>query len=187
MVIFCNVIFSYILLSINLIANPTMYGILNTEAPSFGNIDWVNVPVSKNLEIQNLRGKTVYIYCFQSWCPGCHRYGFPALIEFINEYKDNPDVKIIALQTTFEGFESNGIDDAKKVIEKYNLTIPVGQSGSEKKQSGLMHNYRTGGTPWTIIVDPMGIVRFNDFHIDINKAVTLVNSIRSDYKKSVSK
>jgi hypothetical protein len=41
-----------------------------------------------------------------------------------------------------------------------------------------MRRYRTGGTPWTVIIDRAGIVRFNDFHIEAKAASRLVDHLK---------
>ena len=42
-----------------------------------------------------------------------------------------------------------------------------------------MRNYRTGGTPWTIIIDKRGMVRFNNFHIQAEDAVKIIDALKS--------
>jgi hypothetical protein len=42
-----------------------------------------------------------------------------------------------------------------------------------------MKNYRSGGTPWTAIIDPQGMVAYNSFHIDTDKAVALIEKLLS--------
>ena len=37
--------------------------------------------------------------------------------------------------------------------------------------------YRSGGTPWTIIIDTEGIVVYNQFHIEVEKAVVMINEL----------
>lgn len=63
---------------------------------------------------------------------------------------------------------------------RYGLTIPVGQSGTAKQPSALMRNYRTGGTPWVIIIDRRGVVRFNDFHIAPQQAVQVIDALKAE-------
>ena len=41
-----------------------------------------------------------------------------------------------------------------------------------------MRNYRTGGTPWTIIIDKQKIVRFNDFHIAPEHAIAMIDQLK---------
>lgn len=60
--------------------NPT-YGIEGERAPAWGVASWFNLPDDKTrLDIQDFEDQVVYLYCFQSWCPGCHSRGFPALL-----------------------------------------------------------------------------------------------------------
>jgi len=40
-----------------------------------------------------------------------------------------------------------------------------------------MRNYRSGGTPWKAIIDPSGRVVYNDFHIDVEPAVVLMENL----------
>ncbi len=164
-------------------------GILGKPAPEWFVEQWLNLPPGKKkIDIQDYHGKVLYLFCFQSWCPGCHSSGFPTLQKVMSRFKDNDDVAFVAIQTVFEGFASNTFDDAKQVVRKYKLAIPVGQSGEQGKRSHVMTRYRTGGTPWVVIIDRDGVVRYNDFHVGIDQADRLiraaVKSSPADGKKS---
>ena len=66
----------------------------------------------------------------------------------------------------------NTFGGTKLISLKYDLDdIPIGQSGSEDAPSVMMRNYRTGGTPWIVIIDKNGIVRFNNYHIEAEYAI----------------
>lgn len=65
----------------------------------------------------------------------------------------------------------NTFGGAKLVAATYDLEMPIGQSGSSDEPSVLMRNYRTGGTPWIIIIDKNGIVRYNHFQIEADNAI----------------
>ena len=156
-------------------------GIRGHLAPGLEIDHWYNLPQDKKaIDVDDYRGKVVYLYAFQSWCPGCHRYGFPTLTALIEHYKKIDDVAFIAVQTTFEGFDTNTEAHAKETADRYGLTIPVGQSGSAQQPSAVMQHYRTGGTPWTVIIDRDGTVQFNDFHIRPGDAVRLIDRLRAD-------
>ena len=43
----------------------------------------------------------------------------------------------------------------------------------------IMKNYRSGGTPWAVIIDPQGMVAYNDFHIDTDNALKLIEKLLS--------
>ena len=45
-------------------------GILGQPAPSLGVDSWINLPRGKkSIDLPDLRGKVVVLYCFQAWCP----------------------------------------------------------------------------------------------------------------------
>ena len=164
-------------LSVADVKKPTR-GIVGQKAPALGVDVWFNLPkAKKGIDVSDYKGKVVYLYAFQSWCPGCHKYGFPTLTHLIKHYGGNDQVAFIAVQTVFEGFTTNTAAKAKATGEKYKLTIPIGHNGSKNKRSTIMHRYRTGGTPWTIIIDRKGIVRYNDFHIKPQDGVKLIDTL----------
>lgn len=41
-----------------------------------------------------------------------------------------------------------------------------------------MRRYRTGGTPWVVLLDGEGVVRYNDFHIGPEQAVERIERLR---------
>ncbi|MFQ5607281.1 MAG: redoxin family protein, partial [Candidatus Zixiibacteriota bacterium] len=151
---------------------------------------WHNLPPGKQtLDIDDYKGRVLYLYCFQSWCPGCHRHGFPTLQKMLANFEDDDGVAFVAIQTVFEGFSSNTFARAREVGQQYNLAIPIGQSGEDNRRSEMMRYYRTGGAPWTIIIDQDGIVRYNDFHIDAPYATQLISGMleESQEKSPLSK
>ena len=142
---------------------------------------WTNLPEGKKaLEPKDFAGKVVYLYCFQSWCPGCHSSGFPTLKELMRRYKDTDDVEFIAVQTAFEGHHTNTPEAAVKTGRRYDLDIPIGHAGSRSQKPRMMANYRTGGTPWTIVIDRNGVVRYNDFHITPDRGQELIDKLRKE-------
>ena len=83
-------------------------GIMGREAPSWRVDQWFQLPEgAESIDVQDYRGKVIYFYGFQSWCPGCHSRGFPTLQELIRRFEGAEDVAFVAVQTTFEGFSFN--------------------------------------------------------------------------------
>ncbi|MDG2422431.1 MAG: redoxin family protein [Phycisphaerales bacterium] len=153
-------------------------GIGGRPAPAWQVDEWFNLPEgSQDLDVSDLQGKVIYLYGFQSWCPGCHSRGFPTLKALIEKYKGNDKVAFVAVQTVFEGYTTNTPAKAKSTGERYELDIPIGHSGRPGKPSRLMRSYRTGGTPWTIIIDRNGIVRYNDFHISPAQGKEVIDAL----------
>jgi len=156
------------------------YGIMHAKAPSWGVTTWFNLPPGKeSVDVTDFTDKIIYLYCFQSWCPGCHSHGFPALLEVRKQFAADSDVVFVAVQTVFEGFEANTAERARETAQQYQLTVPVGHDpGPDGRRSLIMQRYRTGGTPWTIVIDRTGLVQFNDFHVDAYQMTDLINRLR---------
>jgi peroxiredoxin len=57
----------------------TTYEII--KAPEFNVKHWVdkNGESITPIQLADLKGKFKVLYCFQSWCPGCHSKGLPDL------------------------------------------------------------------------------------------------------------
>ncbi|MEX0290930.1 MAG: peroxiredoxin family protein [Flavobacteriaceae bacterium] len=142
---------------------------------------WIdtNGKPSKQLKLSDLKGKFKVVFCFQSWCPGCHSKGFPDLKQMIEALKDRDDIVFLAVQTVFEGFDSNTYEKMVATQEKYQLQIPFGHdAGSDgKSMSNIMRNYRTGGTPWFIFIDREDKIVFSDFHLNADAAVDFLKTV----------
>jgi hypothetical protein len=89
------------------------------------------------------------------------------------------------VQTVFEGFGVNSEDKLRKNQLKHGLKIPMAHAAGNPQSHSvpeIMRKYRSGGTPWVVIIDPNGRVVFNDFHIDANPAAELIKVMLSkDY------
>ncbi len=154
------------------------YGILGQKAPELTLNYWIDQDGNPgSFSVDGSRGKWMLLKCFQDWCPGCHSSGFPALKKFSDAFWDNPKVAIAGIQTVFEGFSSNTLEDVRRLQLKYDLPITMGHDpgdpdGDHRPQT--MNKYRTGGTPWIIVADPTGTVVFNDFHVNVDKLIEFV-------------
>ncbi|MGI9302281.1 MAG: peroxiredoxin family protein [Gammaproteobacteria bacterium] len=154
------------------------YGILGQPAPEISVDYWIDKdgePTS--FGVMENRGKWVLLKCFQDWCPGCHSNGFPTLKKFSDAFWDHPRVAIAGIQTVFEGFSSNTQDDVRKLQLKYELPITMGHDPGDPdthEPPHTMRMYRTGGTPWLILIAPDGTVVFNDFHAKPDKLIEFV-------------
>ncbi len=172
--------FKLLLLTFVFSLNVFALGIQGQKAPSFGVDTWVQSNGASKIDIEDYKGKVLYLYGFQAWCPGCHSHGFPTLQKLSSHYQGDDKVAFVAIQTVFEGFMVNSVNAAKDIIKKYSLTMPIGHSGSSDKKSEFMRNYRSGGTPWTVIIDKNGVVRFNDFHADANEIIGYMDLLKAE-------
>ena len=162
-------------------------GIVGQVAPKWSVSSWHQLPADKqSLDVSDFRGKVTYLYFFQSWCPGCHKAGFPTLQELTKKYKDDSDVAFAAIQTTFEGHHINTADKLKELATRYKLKIPFGQSEGHRGTPEIMREYRTGGTPWIVIIDKQGKVRFNGYHITPESAAKGIEQLKLETVKTAT-
>ena len=164
-------------------ASAPVRGIVGQPAPSWDGVrSWANLPDGvTTLDVSDFAGDVVYLFAFQSWCPGCHSHGFPTLEAVARELADEPDVHFVAVQTVFEGFQVNTEPKALSSVRQFDLDIPVGHDpGPKGGRSTILDHYRTGGTPWTALIDREGRVRFNDFSIRSPEAIALVRELLAE-------
>lgn len=156
-------------------AQDDKYGIRGHEAPELGVSYWIDANGERSdFSIDDSKGKWVFLKCFQNWCPGCHSSGFPSLKAFADEFHDHPKVAIAGIQTVFEGFSTNTRAAVRELQVRYELPIMMGHDPGDPnglKISDTMLKYRTGGTPWLILIDPDGVVAFNDFRVDSGRLI----------------
>jgi hypothetical protein len=158
----------------NIVAQKSNYGIVGYQAPEIILDYWINKDGEPGFfSVAESRDKWVLLKCFQDWCPGCHSSGFPTLKKFSDAFWDSPKVAIAGIQTVFEGFGTNTIEDVRKLQLQYELPITMGHDPGDStgRRPQTMVKYRTGGTPWIILINPQGTVVFNDFHIDVDKLI----------------
>ena len=156
------------------------YGIYGQRAPELEVEYWIDPSgAPTHFDLSSAQGKWVFLKCFQNWCPGCHSHGFPALKKISDAFADNPGVLVAGIQTTFEGFSTNTVDKVRELQLHYDLRIPMGHDAGDPDgdhRPVTMRNYRTGGTPWMILIDPERRVVFNDFSIDSDKLIEVLNA-----------
>lgn len=154
------------------------FGILDQAAPELQVQYWLDrngVPTTYS--VGAARGKWIYLECFQNWCPGCHKYGFPTLKKVADAFDGDDRVSVAAVQTVFEGFNSNTREAVRELQLRYELPIPMGHDPGTpdgERLPSTMLSYRTGGTPWVIVIEPGGRVAYNDYHIDSDKFIELL-------------
>jgi len=158
------------------------YGIVGQEAPELAVTQWIDGSGEESapFTLADQKGKFKVIYCFQAWCPGCHSRGLPSLQKMTKALEGNDKVVFAAIQTVFEGSHANTYERMVEIQKEYNLQIPFGHDDGKdtsRKISSTMQNFRTGGTPWFILIDQSGKVVFNDFHLKTDKAIEYLKNL----------
>ncbi len=86
------------------------------------------------------------------------------------------------MQTVFEGHDYNSQDKLRKNQLQYDLKIPMAQAAGNPRNHEIpeiMRKYRSGGTPWKVIINPEGRVIYNQFHIKPSQAMALIEGMLS--------
>ena len=160
-----NTLFALILLSSSVLSAQNYAGITGKEAPKWDIPSWIDHSGEPTtLSLSDFEGKKIVLFCFQSWCPGCHKSGFPTLQYLTDRFGDKEDIVFLAIQTVFEGGNANNINKLKKWQKKYKLNIPFGHDEGDD-QSYIVDRYKTGGTPWFIVINEEGKVVYNDYEL----------------------
>lgn len=120
---------------------------------------------SAPLKLADLGEGFKVIYCFQHWCPGCHSHGFPTM-KAVWQALSGHGFGFAAVQTVFEGAETNTFERLRENQLRYGLAIPFGHDAIEGRYPSVMADYRTRGTPWFIVLDPQDEVLHSDFRLD---------------------
>ncbi len=144
----------------------------NASAPELRVDQWIdeNGKETKAIRLADYKDRFKILFCFQYWCPGCHSIGFPSLQKLVDAFKDSDSIAFFAIQTVFEGQQTNTYDKIVSTQKKYDLQIPFGHD-AKNGRSTLMEDYRTGGTPWFIFIDKEDRIVFSDFHINPEGAI----------------
>lgn len=160
-------------------AAENQYGIEGSRAPELRVDYWIDRDGNTtNFKLASHEGQWIFLKCFQSWCPGCHAHGFPALKKISDALAGNPAIACAGIQTVFEGRYTNTVDKVREIQLRYDLRIPMGHDpGIDGGYPATMVDYRTGGTPWMILINPQREVVFNDYSINVDKAIEYLTQI----------
>ncbi|HUL74838.1 MAG TPA: TlpA disulfide reductase family protein [Vicinamibacterales bacterium] len=97
------------------------------------------------------RNKVVVLDFWATWCGPCRRT-LPLLEEVYNEYRQNPDVVILAVNTSW----NNSIEDARRFVAQYDYTVPFAYDRDSRVADALV---RPRGIPTFCILDRSGKLR----------------------------
>ena len=109
--------------------------------------------------------------------------GFPTLQKVTQAFKNEKRVIFLAVQTVFEGFDYNSQDKLRKNQLEWSLKIPMAHAAGNPQTQGIpaiMSKYRSGGTPWTVLIDPKGNVVYNHFHLQPPQAIAMIEELLSE-------
>lgn len=177
--IFCLVLTVTFAPGLNAVGNEQVQsGIQGLEAPPLGVKSWIQLPEGmETLDISDYKGKTVVMLLFQSTCEACQKRAFPTLKILVDKFGKTEKIAFLAIQTPFEDFSDNTESKIQASAEKFGLKIPFGHLAKTPGFYSVNTAYKTGGTPWWVIVNPLGKVDYNGFYLNPEVAVENLEKI----------
>ncbi|ABR91702.1 Uncharacterized conserved protein [Janthinobacterium sp. Marseille] len=152
-------------------------GIVGSAAPELQVPYWIdsNGQERPPLKLAELGPNFKMLFFFQHWCPGCHIDGFPQLKRLIG-HLEHRGMGFAAIQTVFEGADTNTKDKILLDQQRHHLKIPFGHDAPSTADlyPTSMENYRSAGTPWFVVINPSDVVIYNDFRLDFDKILTIL-------------
>jgi hypothetical protein len=151
-------------------------GIVGLPAPPLDGVRWIDGHGEERspLTLADLGPGYRILYFFQDWCAGCHAHGFPTFVTLATALRDK-GVGLAAVQTVFEGAEANTFDRLLVNQRRYGLSLPFGHAvappGSTGVLPAIMQAYRSGGTPWFVVIAPDGRVVHDGFELDAERFI----------------
>jgi hypothetical protein len=106
--------------------------------------------------------------------------GLPTLKELTEAFEGNDRVVFLAIQTVFEGYQTNTPDKLRHNQLEYDVKIPMAHVSGQKRERGvpkIIEQYHLGGTLWTIIIGPAGTMVYNNYRIEEDQALQLITSL----------
>lgn len=124
------------------------------------------------IDPHTFKNKVVVLDFWATWCGPC-RKTFPLLEKVYNDYENNPDVAILAVNTSW----NDTIEEARQFVEKNRYTIPFVYDKDSKLADTLV---KPRGIPAFCILDKSGKLRIRhvgylefleDYHATLKKQI----------------
>jgi hypothetical protein len=81
----------------------------------------------------------------------------------------------------FEGSEVNTFERLRENQRRYGLRVPFGHAAADSAPAeavpAIMEAYRSGGTPWFVVIAPDGRVVYDGFRLDAKSLVQILRPL----------
>ena len=136
-------------------SNRPKQAVLNQIAPALSIGEWIR---GKPTSLDALKGKVVLLDIFQIICPGCHM-AHPKIVQMMNRYQDQ-GLQVLGLAVAFEHQSVQAPEDIRRFVNDKAYPYPV---AIDHQLTDTFRRYRAGGTPYAVLIDRAGRVRYLDF------------------------
>jgi murein DD-endopeptidase MepM/ murein hydrolase activator NlpD len=145
-------------------------------APSWEVDGWLNVSEDRAPTLERVRGRIACLFLVQVNCPGTKSHGWVAIQAVARRLEHDPDVALLALQTTFTLPARNNRANLERAVAAAGVTIPVGQMSKPSEEFLLGLGQR--GTPWVVLLDQEGVIQFSNFLVRPEEIAARIDSLR---------
>lgn len=129
-----------------------------TPAPSITLEPWLNSP-KRTLSVGRSFGRVVYLLLFSSSCPSCFNQGLPAMRDVYDMLAHRlPDIAFRAIHTPLD-VDVDDLEAGFETIQEFGLDVPVVHDAARI----VAREYGAPSLPWTVIIDPAGIIRYQGY------------------------
>ncbi len=100
--------------------------------------------------------------------------------ELEKRFAKSKDVVLLHLHTVWEAENVNTPERGHKEMQNHGIKVPVAYDGhvDGARTSIFMHTFGTGGTPWSVVIDKKGKVRFNEVTPKAGQLVKLIKKLQ---------
>ncbi len=127
---------------------------IGKQAPDF---ELYTIDRNKFVLSEHFRKKPVYLVFWATWCPVC-RAEIPALIKIHQQFGEA--ITFLAINV--------GQDDSIKKVRKYQEDYQLPYKLAFDQGSIISRMYGVVGTPWQVIIDVNGKIRYRGSHTPEN-------------------
>jgi hypothetical protein len=157
------------------------WGLVHEPIPELDALEWYGLPGGETSpNFGDWRGQVVALVLFQM-PPACQyslEDGLPLMQRLHERYGDDPDVRIIAMQSGFVPNAANTPENALALLNQFDLAIPLANDRFDSARVPAVKKLRARGTPWIILVDREGIVQHNG-HPDSITSLDMIEQLKA--------
>lgn len=129
--------------------------VLGKPAPEIEVDGWI---AGDSLNLSELKGKVVLLDMFQIICPGCEA-AHPKIESLRERYADD-GLEVVGLAVAFEYESAQTPEKIKDYVTKKEFPFPT---AIDHDLTATFRKFKAGGTPWTVLIDRNGTVRYASF------------------------